>query len=144
MRAVPVVFESLRGAAWAAAQATEARVARQSLIRRIAELQVGGQVAVWESGRDCDSVRYRGFKCLIPATVRSSMRSMSTNTSGLMARSVSGWSLRCWSGNAAPATLPLRLLRMGILTLFTTDSTAPALRGLWNTQPVRDWHSLGV
>ena len=51
------------------AQATEARVARQSLIRRIAELQVGGQVAVWESGRDCDSVRYRGFKCLIPATV---------------------------------------------------------------------------
>jgi hypothetical protein len=52
------------------AQATEARVARQSLIRRIAELQVGGQVAVWESGRDCDSVRYSGFKCLIPATVR--------------------------------------------------------------------------
>ena len=51
------------------AQATEARVARQSLIRRIAELQVGGQVAVWESGRDCDSVRYSGFKCLIPATV---------------------------------------------------------------------------
>jgi hypothetical protein len=54
---------------WLLAQATEARVARQSLIRRIAELQVGGQVAVWESGRDCDSVRYRGFKCLIPATV---------------------------------------------------------------------------
>ena len=51
------------------AQATEARVARQSLIRRIAKLQVDGQVAVWESGRDCDSVRYRGFKCLIPATV---------------------------------------------------------------------------
>ena len=51
-------------------QATDARVARQSLISRIAELQVDGQVAVWESGRDCDSVRYRGFKCLIPATVQ--------------------------------------------------------------------------
>ena len=50
-------------------QATEARIARQSLIRRIAELAVDGQVAVWESGRDCDSVSYRGFKCLIPATV---------------------------------------------------------------------------
>lgn len=50
-------------------EATEARVARQSLIRRIAEFAVDGQVAVWESGRDCDSVRYKGFKCLIPASV---------------------------------------------------------------------------
>jgi len=25
-------------------------------------------------------------------------------------------------------------------TLFLIDSTASAMRGLWNTQPVRDWH----
>ena len=50
-------------------QATDARVARQSLTRRIAECAVDGKVAVWESGMDCDCVQYSGYRGLIDATV---------------------------------------------------------------------------
>ena len=49
--------------------ATEVRVRRQSLIRRIAEVAVDGKVAVWESGMDCDCVRFRGFRTIIDASI---------------------------------------------------------------------------
>lgn len=52
------------------AEATDRRIARQSLIRRIAELAVNGKVAIWESGRDCDCVSYSGYRCLIDANVK--------------------------------------------------------------------------
>ena len=54
----------------ALAIATDRRIARQSLIRRIAECAIDGKVAVWEAGRDCDCVQYSGFRCLIDANVK--------------------------------------------------------------------------
>lgn len=52
------------------AEATDRRIARQSLLRRIANLAVDGKVAVWESGRDCDCASYSGYRCLIDANVK--------------------------------------------------------------------------
>jgi hypothetical protein len=51
------------------AQATEARERRQALHRRIAECNEGGQIAIIESGMDCDCVRYSGHVSLCDATV---------------------------------------------------------------------------
>lgn len=50
-------------------QATEARQRRQALHRRIAECAEDGQVALIESGMDCDCVQYSGYVSLCDATV---------------------------------------------------------------------------
>lgn len=42
---------------------------QQELARNISRAAEGGQIAVIESGRDCDGVRYWGDVTLIPATL---------------------------------------------------------------------------
>ncbi len=52
------------------AQVQDVRMRRQGLLRQLRELAEGGQIAVIESGRDCDGVRYWGRRHLIEATVQ--------------------------------------------------------------------------
>lgn len=50
-------------------QATFYRQRRQGIARQIAEHAEAGQIAVIESGRDCDGVRYSGYSHIIPANI---------------------------------------------------------------------------
>lgn len=55
--------------AGALAHATEARTARQSLLRSVKQFAEDGKVAVVWSGRDCDGVRYHNDVRLIDASI---------------------------------------------------------------------------
>lgn len=47
-----------------------ARMRRQKLLSQLHDLAEGGKIAVLESGRDCDGVRYWGRRHLIDATAQ--------------------------------------------------------------------------
>ena len=51
-------------------QATFYRQRRQGIAQQIAEHAEAGQIAVIESGRDCDGVCYSGYRHIIPASVQ--------------------------------------------------------------------------